>query len=102
VALSRTTFRTGLQLSYEFTKRLTGHLGLNYSNDVYTSLLAPAFPGFGQLGYTDNTFELVLGAKYAVTNRVAMDLGFTHTEVDSGRPGSYSRNLYTAGLSLNY
>lgn len=103
LALSRTTFRTGLQLSYEFTKRITAHLGLNYHHDVNTSLLPSGFPGIDQLGYTENAFELVLGAKYAVTNRVAIDLGFTHTELDSERTiGGYSRNRYTAGLSLKY
>jgi long-subunit fatty acid transport protein len=100
--LSRTTFRTGLQLSYEFTKRITGNFGLNYHHDVYTSLLPPGSPRVDQLGYTDDAFELMIGAKYAVTDRLAVDLGFTHTELDSERPGSYSSNRYTAGLSLHY
>lgn len=102
-ALSRTTFRTGLQLGYEFTKRFTAHLGLNYHHDVNTSLLPPGFPGVDQLGYTEDAFELVVGAKYAVTNRVAVDLSFTHTELDSERTiGGYSRNRYTAGVTLKY
>ena len=101
--LSRTTFRTGLQLSYDFTKRITTHFGLNYHHDVNTSLLPSGFPGVDQMGYTENGVELVLGANYAVTARLAIDLGFTHTELDSERSiGGYSRNRYTAGLTLKY
>ena len=60
-------------------------------------------PGTGGRAFTDDAFELVLGAKYTVTNRVSLDVGFTHSELDSGGPtGGYSRNRYTAGLTFSY
>ena len=101
--MSRTTFRTGLQLGYQFTRRLTGQLALNYNHDENAGLLIPGFPEFGQRAFTDDALELGLGAKYTLTRRVALDFGFTHTELDSGGPtGGYSRNRYTAGLTITY
>jgi hypothetical protein len=103
--LSRTTFRTrtGLQLRYQLTRRLTANLGLNYHHDVNAGLLASGSPGANSQEFTEDGFELVLRAYYAVTDRVSLDLGFTHEELDSKSPtGGYSRNLYTAGLAFHY
>jgi opacity protein-like surface antigen len=107
VSLSRTTVRTGLQLTYGLTKRLTPHLTLNYHHDENESLsasgVASGTPGAGQGAFTNDALELVLGAKYAVTNRVALDLGFTHSQLGSGGPTiGYSRNRYSVGLTISY
>ena len=102
VALSRTTFRTGLALKYAFTKRLTTHLILNYNHNVNVGLLG--LPGAERPESTEDIVYLGLGAKYAMSKRVALDLGFAHTELDSESRanGGYTRNRYTAGLSLSY
>ena len=104
VALSRTTFRTGLTLAYKFTPRITAHLALNYNHNVNSGLLASGAPGADQLESTEDVLHLVLGVKYAVSKRVALDLGYEHTKLDSERRanGGYSRNRYSAGLSLSY
>jgi Putative beta-barrel porin 2 len=106
-SLSRTTIRTGLQLSYAFTKRLTTHLNLNYHQDKNDGLLASGVasgsPGAGRSAFTNDALELVLGAKYAMTNRVALDLGFTHSQLGSGGPIiGYTRNRCSAGLTISY
>jgi hypothetical protein len=102
-ALIRTTFRTGLQLSYQLTGRLTANVTLNYHHDENAGLIASGLPGANLQGFTEDAFELVLGAKYALTRRVALDFGITHMELDSERPlGGYSRNRYTAGLAISY
>lgn len=104
VALARTTFRTSLQLGYQFTRRLSGQLALNYNHNENAGLLIPGFPEFGQREFTDDASALVLGVKYAVARRVALNFEFTHTEFDSPglTGGGYSRNRYTVGLTFNY
>ena len=102
-ALSRTTFRTGLQLGYQFTRRLNGQLALNYNHNENAGFLIPGFPEAGRRISTDDEFDLVLGASYSVTSRVGLNFGFTHSELVSERQvNSYSRNRYTAGLTLSY
>ena len=100
--LSQTTIRirTGLQLRYQLTRRLIANLALNYSHDENTGLLASGSPGADRQEFTQDGFELVVESKYAVTDRVALDLRFAHTELDS--TGGYSRNVYTAGLTFNF
>ena len=100
--LNQTTirFRTGLQLRYQPTKRLIAHLALNYSHDENSGLLASGSPGADRQGFTQDGFELLVESKYAVTDRVALDLKFDHTEL--GSIGGYSRNVYTAGLTFRF
>jgi hypothetical protein len=102
-ALSRTTFRTGLELRYQLTGRLSANVTLNYHHDENAGLLASGLPGANLQEFTEDAFELVLGAKYTLTRRVALNFAITHTELDSERQlGGYSRNRYTAGLAINY
>lgn len=103
--LSQTTFRTrtGLQLSYQFTRLLSANLGLNYNHDVNSGSLASASPAAGRQEFTQDGLGLVLGARYIITNRIALALGFSHSEIKAATAiGSYSSNSYTAGLSFSY
>lgn len=97
--LTQTTvrIRTGLQLRYQPSKRVTANLEFNYHHDENTGLLAA--PGARQ-EFTQNGFQLVLDGKYALADRVALNLKFAHTDLDS--IGGYSRNVYTAGLVFSF
>lgn len=102
---SQTTFRTrtGLQISYQFTRLLSANLGLNYNHDVNTGLLASGSGASDQQEFTQDGLGVVLGARYTITNRIALALGFTHAELKAASAiGSYSSNSYTAGLSFSY
>jgi hypothetical protein len=99
---NRITFRTGLDFGYNFTKRVSTHVGVNYYHDDNTSLLPPGFPG-SELAYTEDGLELTLGAIYTITERVSLDARFTHTELDSERTiGGYARNRGAVGLTVKY
>ena len=100
--LSRATLRTrtGLQLKYQLTRRLTVNLALDYNHDENAGLLASGAPGADRRESTQNGFQLALGAKYAVTDRLALDLAFARTELDS--TFGYLRNVYTAGLAFSF
>ena len=96
--LTQTTLRTriGLEFKDQVTRRLATNLALNYNHDENTGLLT----GTNRQNSTQNGLELLIEAKYAVTNRVALDLKFDHTELDS--IGGYSRDVYTAGMAFSF
>lgn len=100
--LTQTTvrFRTGLRVKYQPSKRLRANLGLNYSHDENTGVLASGSPGADQQKFTQDGFEMVVETQCAVTVRMALDLRFAHTELVS--TGGYSRNVYKAGLAFSF
>lgn len=99
---TRTTYRTrtGVEFRYQPKKDLTTHLTVNYYHDENTGLLATESPGANRQAPSQSGFELVADAKYTVTDRIALNLSFAHTELDSAN--GYSRNIYTTGLSFSF
>jgi hypothetical protein len=70
---------------------------------VNTGLLASVLPAAGRQEFTQDGLGLVLGAKYAMTNRLGLTFGFTHAELKSASAaGGYTSNSYTAGLAFSY
>ena len=100
--LTQTTvrFRTGLQVKYLPSRRLSANLGFNYNHDENTGVLTSGSPGADQQKLTQDGFEMGIEAKYAVTDRMALDLRFAHTELVA--TGGYSRNVYTGGLAFSF
>lgn len=99
---TRTTYRTrtGLEFRYQPKKDLSTFLTINYYHDDNPGLSVSGAPGANTQGSSQNGFELVANVKYEITNRLAWDIKFAHTEVDP--VGSYSRNVYTTGLSFSF
>jgi hypothetical protein len=98
--LARTTFRTGLQLKYALSARISSTAAIYYhhdENDVGTSSA-----GSGS-GFSQDSADLSLGLAYKINGHFGFHLGFDRSEVTSERVTSgYSRNRYFAGLSLTY
>ena len=69
-------------------------------HDENTGTLTSGGPEPGPEEFTQDGFELVLEAKYVLADRVALDLKYAHTNLDS--VGGYSRNVYTAGLAFKF
>jgi opacity protein-like surface antigen len=99
---TRTTLRTrtGLEFKYQPTRYVTANLALNYHHDDNTGFMASGLPGANQQDFSQNGFELVIGTRYAVTDRVALDLKFAHTDLDA--IGGYSRNVYTTSFVFSF
>src|SRR5438132_1836982 len=94
-ASSSPAFRTGLDFRYRFTSRVSGSLALYY-------ILRNTGSG-GSSSSTGNTLDIAPSLRYAITHRLGANVGFHHTEVDSGSvSGSYSRNIYFAGLNYRF
>jgi putative beta-barrel porin BBP2 len=99
-ALSRTTFRTGVQLRYGFTRRISGVLGLNYHHDETKEGLTAATSG---PAFSTDALQIVLGLRYQITRHLDWDISYEHSETDSSAAISgYSRNRYSTGLSFTF
>lgn len=95
---SRTTFRSGLRASHNFTPRITGNLGLYYEHDDYESVnTATAFsPSF-----TEEAVDIAFSLRYVITRYLGVEAGYNHTEVSSDIAlREYSRNRYWGGLNF--
>ena len=96
----RQTFRSGLQLSYAVTARITATLGAFYQHDGNEG---------GQVGddsspsFTENSFDLALAVRYAITRNFAIEAAYSHTEVTSDISlREYARNRYSLGANFSF
>ena len=98
-ALSRTTLRTGLRLTYDLTSRISSTAGVFYHHDE-NEAASPS--GTSRIGSQD-TFNLTFGLKYAINKHFAMQVDYQHSSQSSvGTTSGYSRNRYSAGLTYTY
>jgi hypothetical protein len=89
------TWRTGLNLTYDLTSRLSSTTGIYYHHDENQG-------GIGSTG-TQDSFDLTLGLRYTINNRFTLHADYSHTTLGSlGTTPGYSRNRYSAGLSYTY
>ena len=94
-ATTTKTWRTGLNLTYDLTSRLSSTVGVYYHQDQNTG-------GTGSTG-TQDSFDLTLGLRYTINKRFTLHADYNHTTLGSlGTIPGYSRNRYSAGLSYTY
>ena len=92
-------FRTGLRAKYQHGRRVTLEIGIDYHRDDNSGLLINE-TGITRQDFTQNGFEFVLEGKYALADRLALNLKYVHTDLDS--VGGYKRNVYTVGFNFNF
>ncbi|MEP6821160.1 MAG: outer membrane beta-barrel protein [Chthoniobacterales bacterium] len=95
--ISRQTYRTAVSLRHNFTSRIVVGLNVAYQNDSYDgNVITPSF--------TEDSFDISLSARYAITRNWAIDAGYTHTEVisDANLFREYSRNRYYLGATFTF
>jgi len=89
------TWRTGLNLTYDLTSRLSSITGVYYHHDENQG-------GTGSTG-TQDSFDLTMGLRYTINKRFALHVDYNHTMQSSlGSTPGYSRNSYSAGLTYIY
>lgn len=113
-SLSRTTFRTGLQVNYSFTSKISSSFGLTYHHDENESGIPvtgvtagiPPTPAF-----STDAYDILLSLRYQLSRHIDVDVGYQHTEVNSsgqaqqnisGQALQYSRNRYSLGLNFSF
>jgi hypothetical protein len=94
-ATTTKTWRTGLNLTYDLTSRLSSTTGVYYHQDENQG-------GTGSTG-TQDFFELSVGLRYYINKRFALHVNYEHNSTSSlGSTPGYSRNRYYAGLTYTY
>ena len=89
------TWRTGLNLTYDLTSRLSSTTGVYYHHDENQG-------GTGSTG-TQDSFDLSVGLRYTINKRFALHADYNHTTQSSmGSTPGYSRNSYSLGMSYTY
>jgi predicted porin len=89
------TWRTGLNLTYDLTSRLSSTTGVYYHQDENTG-------GTGSTG-TQNSLELSVGLRYYIDKHFALHVNYEHNSTSSlGSTPGYSRNRYFAGLTYTF
>ena len=71
------TWRTGLNLTYDLTSRLSSTTGVYYHHDENQG-------GTGSTG-TQDTFDLTLGLRYTINKRFTLHADYNHTTLGSHR-----------------
>jgi hypothetical protein len=94
-ATTTKTWRTGLNLTYDLTSRLSSTTGVYYHHDENQG-------GTGSTG-TQDSFELSVGLRYMINKRFALQANYEHDSTSSlGSTPGYSRNRYYAGVTYTY
>ena len=102
---TRESFRTGLVANRNLTARLGANLSLFYNHDDYSEgvSLAPGAPPVPLPGFVEDSFDITLSLRYAMTRYLGVDLGYTHTEVSSDVMfRDYSRNSVYGGFTVSF
>jgi hypothetical protein len=97
-ASTRKTLRSGLNLVYKLSPRVSSTAAVNYHHDENGG----GSSGTTSVG-TQDSFEFALGLRYRINRRFSLHVDYQHTMQSSlqSSPG-YSRNRYSAGLSYTY
>lgn len=111
----RTTFRSGLQVSYAFTQKINASVGIYFVHDDYHTKPSTTIGPFtfgGAPGFSEQSVDLSGRISYAMTRHLSVEIGFAHTEIDSEFsvhfnhqdffPRNYSRNRAYGGLTYNF
>ena len=110
-----TAFRSGLQVYYAVSQKLSASAGIYFVNDYYHAK-PPTTIGlltFGAApGFSEQSIDLSGKISYNLTRHLVVEVGFAHTQIDSEFsvhinhqdifPRNYSRNRGYGGLTYNF
>jgi hypothetical protein len=104
----RETFRTNLLLNYSVTARFSANLTISYLHGTVAQGADIGFNG-GVAGGAEKLFDVSPGVRYSITPSLAINAGYSHTELDRGSSSaiasqllSYTRNRYFAGFTYTF
>ena len=97
--LKSDTFRVGVDFNQTITPRISAYLGLYYTHSFYNTPVTN-----NQGSFDENTYDVSVGARYAINRHLSAEIGYTHTTVDSAFEDvrAYDRNRYFAGVRLSF
>jgi len=93
---TRKTLRSGLNLTWDLTSRVTSTAAVYYHHDENEGATSTTTG-------SQDSFDLSLGLRYTINKRLAMHVNYQHTSISSlGSTPGYSRNRYFVGLTYTY
>jgi hypothetical protein len=96
-ATTTKTLRTGLNLTYGLTSRISSVAGFYYHHDENQGGTGTGIAG------TQDAWDLNLGLRYTLNKHFTLHLDYNHTTQNStGGISGYSRNRYYAGVTYTY
>ena len=96
-ATTTKTWRTGLNLTYDLTSRLSSTTGVYYHHDENQGGTETSSTG------TQDSLDLNLGLRYTVNKHFSLHLDYNHTTQSSlGSTPGYTRNRYFGGVTYTY
>jgi outer membrane protein with beta-barrel domain len=96
-ATTTKTLRTGLNLTYDLTSRLSSVAGVYYHHDENQGGTGTSSTG------TQDSFDFNLGLRYTINKHFTLHLDYNHSTLGSmGSTPGYSRNRYFGGLTYTY
>jgi hypothetical protein len=94
----RQTLRTGLNLTYGLTSRISSMAAVYYHHDENEGSISS-----GAAVGPQDSFDLSLGLRYTINKHFVFHVDYDHTTEGSlGSTPGYSRNRYSAGLNYTY
>jgi hypothetical protein len=93
-ALVRTTFRTGLQIRYGLTARISSTAAVHYHHDENQG----SSSSVASSGFSQDALDLSVGLGYKINEHFGCQVGYNY----SGITSDYSRNRYSAGVNFTY
>lgn len=97
---SRTTFRTGLQTTFNMTSRTSANVELYYVHDDYHSLTSGPF---ATAPFSEDTFDGGFTLRYGITGLLGLQASYHYTDVGSDVASrEYSRNRVSAGVNVTF
>jgi Putative beta-barrel porin 2 len=97
------TFRIGLLINQQLTRRIALYGAFYWVHSNYQGLQSPFFFIPTPPNFSENTYDLSLGARYSFNRHFAFDVGYLYTSSQSGiLLRSYDRSRVFAGVHFQF
>ena len=99
------TVRLGVNVEHQITPRISVYGGFYFTHAYYSTPLRtdPALALYASQNFNEETYDVSLGARYAINRNLAVEVGYTHTTVSSEVDlREYDRNRYFGGLRFQF
>ena len=96
-ATNANTLRLGISYNQSITARISGYLSFYYTHSRFET------PSGAVVDFNEDTYDVAVGARYAINRNFSLEIGYTHTSVDSDiDTRSYNRERAFGGVRLAF
>ncbi len=91
------TFRIGLSYNQQITARISGYASFYFTHSLYQT------PSGNVIDFNEDTYDVAVGGRYAITRYLSAEVGYTFTDVTSQIAlREYTRNRVFAGVRVSF